>query len=57
MPSFIRSRLFVAWLVLVAVTAVYLWTDHSAEKDGLAVASVSVTVSVTVSAILLGLVH
>lgn len=53
MPSFIRSRLFVAWLVLVAVTAVYLWTDHSAEKDGLAVASVSVTVS----AILLGLVH
>lgn len=44
MPSFMRSRLFIAWLVLVAVTAVYLWTDHSAEKDGVATASVTVTV-------------
>jgi hypothetical protein len=50
-PSFLRSRQFVAWLVLVAITAIYLWADHTAEEDGIAVASVSVTVS----AILLGL--
>jgi hypothetical protein len=47
-----KTRLLVAWLALVAITVIYLWVDRSAEEDGTYVASVAVTVS----AILLALV-
>ncbi len=47
-----RKRLNVAWLVVVAITVIYLWIDHTAEEGGVPTASTAVTVS----AILLALV-
>ena len=40
-----KTRLFIAWLVLVAITVMYLWIDHSADANGTLVASTVVTVS------------
>ena len=40
-----KLRLFVAWLVLVAITVVYLGIDHSADDSGAPTASTIVTVS------------
>ena len=40
-----RTRLFIAWLVLVAITMIYLWLDHSADETGALVASTAVTVT------------
>lgn len=40
-----KTRLFIAWLVLVAITVMYLWIDHSADENGTLVASTAVTVS------------
>jgi hypothetical protein len=40
-----NKRLLVAWLVLVAITLIYLWIDHSADDTGVLVASTTVTVS------------
>jgi Prokaryotic Cytochrome C oxidase subunit IV len=39
-----KTRLFVAWLVLVAITLVYLWMDDAADASGVLVASTGVTV-------------
>jgi hypothetical protein len=39
-----KKRLFVAWLVLVAITVMYLWIDRSAEESGVLVASTAVTI-------------
>jgi hypothetical protein len=39
------KRLFVAWLVLVAITLIYLGIDHSADATGALVASTAVTVA------------
>ena len=47
-----RLRPFVAWLLLVAITVIYLGIDHSADDGGTLTASTTVTVS----AILLALV-
>ena len=40
-----KRRLLVAWLVLVAITIMYLWIDHSADDSGVLVASTAVTVT------------
>ncbi len=39
------KRLFTVWLVLVAISLLYLWMDHSVDKGGLVVASTVVTVA------------
>ena len=43
-PPF-NQRLFVAWLVLTAITVLYLWIDHTASRHGVLVASTAVTVA------------
>jgi Prokaryotic Cytochrome C oxidase subunit IV len=40
-----NSRLMIAWLVLVAITLIYLSIDSSADKRGVLVASTTVTVT------------
>jgi cytochrome c oxidase subunit IV len=40
-----KTRLFVAWLVLVAITVMYLWLDRSADDGGVVAASTAVTVT------------
>ena len=40
-----NRRLFVAWLILVAISLVYLWIDHSATFRGIPTASTVVTVA------------
>jgi hypothetical protein len=39
-----NTRLFVAWLILVAISLAYLWADHVAMHQGLPSASTAVTV-------------
>jgi hypothetical protein len=39
------KRLLVAWLVLVAITLIYLWIDQTADRHGILVASTGVTVA------------
>ena len=39
-----NRRLFVVWLILVAISLVYLWIDHSATHQGVPTASTVVTV-------------
>ena len=46
-----KKRLNVAWLVVVAITVIYLWIDHTAEEDGVPTASTAVTVSAIVLAL------
>lgn len=46
-----KRRLNITWLVLVAITLVYLWIDHTADKRGLPVSSTAVTVSAIVLAL------
>jgi len=38
-----NRRLFVVWLILVAISLVYLWIDHSATHQGIPTASTVVT--------------
>ena len=38
-----NKRLFVAWLIMVAISLVYLWIDHSATLQGNPTASTVVT--------------
>ena len=40
-----NKRLFVAWLILVAISLVYLWIDRSATHQGFSTASTVVTVA------------
>lgn len=40
-----KKRLLGAWVVLVAITVIYLWVDGSADDDGVLVASTTVTVA------------
>ena len=40
-----NRRLFVVWLVLVAITLTYRWIDHSADHGGVAVPSTLVSVT------------
>ena len=39
-----NKRLFVVWLILVAISLVYLWIDHEASHQGIPTASAVVTV-------------
>lgn len=50
-PSPGRLRLFVTWVVLVAITVVYLGIDHSSDDRGTLVASTAVTVSAILLAV------
>ena len=47
-----KKRLLGAWLVLVAITLIYLWVDHTADTSGVLVASTSVTVAAIVLAVI-----
>jgi len=40
-----KRRLFVVWLVLVAITLIYFWIDHSADDHGILMPSTAVTVA------------
>jgi hypothetical protein len=40
-----NKRLFVVWLVLVAISLAYLWIDHAASHEGIPTASTVVTVA------------
>jgi predicted transposase YdaD len=40
-----KKRLLVAWVVVVAITVIYLWIDHSADDRSVLVSSVAVTVA------------
>ena len=40
-----KKRLLVAWVVVVVITVIYLWIDHSADDHGVLVGSVAVTVA------------
>ena len=40
-----KLRLLAAWLVLVAITVIYLWIDRSADDEGTLAASTIVTIS------------
>jgi hypothetical protein len=48
MTAVLRSRLFVAWLILTGLSLSYLWIDHTAEHHGVPRASTAVTVSAIV---------
>jgi hypothetical protein len=43
LPS--NKRLFIVWFVLVAITLLYLWIDHSVDTGGVLKASEFVTVA------------
>lgn len=45
MRTLFDRRLFVVWLILVAISVSYLWIDHTAEHQGAPSASNVVTVS------------
>jgi hypothetical protein len=40
-----KTRPFGTWVVLVAITLIYLWIDSSADDSGVLVASTTVTVA------------
>ncbi len=46
-----KKRLFVMWLVLVAITLIYLWIDSSADDRSVLVASTAATVAAIVLAL------
>ncbi|MBV9043368.1 MAG: cytochrome C oxidase subunit IV family protein [Acidimicrobiia bacterium] len=45
METSAKKRLLVAWVVVVAITVIYLWIDRSADDRGVLVSSVAVTVA------------
>jgi hypothetical protein len=45
METAFNKRLFVVWLILVAISLAYLWIDHAASHEGLPTASTVVTVA------------
>ena len=45
METSAKKRLLVAWVIVVAITVIYLWIDHSADDHGVLVGSVAVTVA------------
>ncbi|MCT7662193.1 cytochrome C oxidase subunit IV family protein [Mycobacterium deserti] len=46
------KRLMIVWMILSAMTVVYVWLDHSADQDGTLRASTVVTVSAIVIALI-----
>ncbi len=51
MNATFNRRLMIVWLILTAMTLVYVWLDHSADDDGMLRASTAVTVSAIVIAL------
>ena len=47
----LNGRLFIVWLILVSITLLYLWIDHSVDRSGALVASTAVTVAAIVLAL------
>lgn len=47
-----NRRLFVVWLILVAISLSYLWIDQTAMPGGVAAASTAVTVAVIALALI-----
>jgi hypothetical protein len=47
----INRRLFATWLALVAITMAYLWIDHVADNGAVRTASVAVTITAIVVAL------
>ena len=45
METSAKKRLLVAWVVVVAITVIYLWIDRSADDRGVLVSSAAVTVA------------
>jgi hypothetical protein len=45
MKTGFNARLFVVWLILVAISLAYLWIDHEASHLGIPTASTAVTVA------------
>ena len=45
MKAAFDKRLFAVWIVLVAITLLYLWIDHSVDKGRILVASTVVTLA------------
>ena|SRR6266487_2462313 len=45
MKGLFDKRLFIVWLVLVGITLLYLWIDHSVDKSRILIASTLVTVA------------
>ena len=51
MSGTFNRRLAIVWLILSAMTLVYVWLDHSADDDGVLKASTVVTVSAIIIAL------
>ena len=47
----VNMRLLLVWVVLTAMTVVYVWLDHTADQNGTLKASTVVTVSAIVIAL------
>ena len=45
MTTDFNKRLFVVWLILVAISLTYLWIDHTAMQGALPSASAAVTIA------------
>jgi hypothetical protein len=52
METGFNKRLFVVWLILVAISLAYLWIDHAASHEGIPTASTVVTVGAICLALL-----
>jgi Prokaryotic Cytochrome C oxidase subunit IV len=47
-----NKRLLIVWAILTSMTLVYVWLDHSADRNGTLQASTVVTVSAIVIALI-----
>ena len=45
MGGHLNKRLLAVWLVLSAITVLYLWIDHASDHDGAEAANVAVSVT------------
>jgi len=45
MTTSVNKRLYIAWLILTAITLLYFWIDRAANTNGVLTASTVVTVS------------
>lgn len=52
MNAAVKKRLLIVWVVLCAMTLLYLWMDHSADQDGVLRPNTVVTVSAIVIALI-----
>ena len=52
MNAGVKKRLLIVWLVLSSITLLYVWMDHSVDRDGISGPSVVVTASAIVIALI-----